>query len=55
MDWNKLKRRMRGDLVVDVRGFFDADEIKANELMYKGIGMVFRGCGKDRYCRRSYA
>ena len=40
-DWKELRGRMRGDLIVDVRGFFDAEEVKANGLRYKGIGRVF--------------
>ncbi|MFZ2071142.1 MAG: nucleotide sugar dehydrogenase [Halobacteriota archaeon] len=42
MDWKELKKRLRGDLVVDVRGFFDAREVEANGLRYKGIGRIFR-------------
>jgi UDP-N-acetyl-D-mannosaminuronate dehydrogenase len=51
VDWKELKKRMRGDLIVDVRGFFDADEVEANGLRYKGVGRVLRGLDKDRYCR----
>ena len=40
MDWKEIWKRMRGDLVVDVRGFFDADEVEAKGL-YKGIGRIF--------------
>ncbi len=43
MDWKELKKRMRGDLIVDVRGFFDADDVEANGLKYKGVGRVFSG------------
>ena len=43
MDWKEIRKRMRGDLIVDVRGFFDAAEIEANGLRYKGIGRVFQG------------
>ncbi len=41
MDWKEIGKRMRGDLIVDVRGFFDAEEVEANGLRYKGIGRVF--------------
>jgi nucleotide sugar dehydrogenase len=42
MDWKEIGKRMRGDLIVDVRGFFDAEEVEANGLRYKGIGRIFR-------------
>jgi UDP-N-acetyl-D-mannosaminuronic acid dehydrogenase len=42
MDWEEIRKRMRGDLIVDVRGFFDAEEVEANGLKYKGIGRIFR-------------
>ena len=41
MDWKEMRKRMRGDLVVDVRGFFDAEEVEANGLRYKGVGRIF--------------
>ena len=41
MDWKEIGKRMRGDLIVDVRGFFDAEEVEANGLRYKGIGRIF--------------
>jgi len=42
MDWKEIGKRMRGDLIVDVRGFFDAEAVEANGLRYKGIGRVFK-------------
>jgi len=42
MDWKEIGKRMKGDLVVDVRGFFDAEAVEANGLRYKGIGRVFK-------------
>jgi len=41
MDWEEIGKRMRGDLIVDVRGFFDVEEVEANGLRYKGVGRVF--------------
>ena len=41
IDWEEIEKRMRGDLVVDVRGFFDADEVEAKGLRYKGVGRIF--------------
>jgi len=38
----EIGRRMKGDLVVDVRGFFDAEAVEAKGLRYKGIGRVFK-------------
>ena len=42
MDWEEIRKRMGGDLVVDVRGFFDAEEVEAKGLRYKGIGRIFQ-------------
>ena len=42
MDWKEIGKRMRGDLIVDVRGFFDAEAVEAKGLRYKGIGRVFK-------------
>ena len=38
----EIRKRMKGDLVVDVRGFFDAEAVEAKGLRYKGIGRVFK-------------
>ncbi len=38
IDWRRVRAYMKGDLIVDVRGFFDRDTIKQNGLRYKGIG-----------------
>jgi len=38
LDLKKVKELMRGDLIVDGRGFFDPKEVKKVGLTYKGIG-----------------
>jgi UDPglucose 6-dehydrogenase len=38
LDWNEVKRRMAGNLVVDGRNFADREAVKAAGFTYEGIG-----------------
>jgi len=38
LKFKKIKKLMKGDLIVDGRGFFNPNEIKKAGLLYKGIG-----------------
>jgi nucleotide sugar dehydrogenase len=38
IDFKKVKSLMKGDLVVDGRGFFDPREVKSAGLTYRGVG-----------------
>ena len=40
LNLNKIKKIMRGDLIVDVRGMFNPKEVLASGLRYKGIGRI---------------
>lgn len=41
INWSKVKNRMKGNLVVDVRGYFDSEMIKEKGLRYNGIGRIY--------------
>jgi UDP-N-acetyl-D-mannosaminuronate dehydrogenase len=38
IDFRKVKKLMRGNLVVDGRGLFDPKEVEGSGLKYKGVG-----------------
>jgi UDPglucose 6-dehydrogenase len=38
LDWDTVRDRMAGRLIVDGRNFFDADEVRAAGFIYEGIG-----------------
>ena len=38
LDWNEIKSRMAGNLLVDGRNFTDRDEVTAAGFIYEGIG-----------------
>ena len=38
LDWKMVAARMRGDLVLDGRNFFDPEAIRAAGLIYEGVG-----------------
>lgn len=40
IDFERVKKIMIGDLVIDVRGMFDPDKVKACGLRYKGSGRI---------------
>ncbi len=41
IDFNRVKQVMKGDLIIDIRGMFDPQEILASGLRYKGLGRIF--------------
>jgi UDPglucose 6-dehydrogenase len=38
LDWESVRERMAGRLIVDGRNFFDADAVRAAGFIYEGIG-----------------
>lgn len=40
LNLNKIKKVMRGDLIIDIRGIFHLKEVLASGLRYKGIGRI---------------
>ncbi len=43
LNLNKIKKAMRGDLIIDIRGMFHLKEVLASGLRYKGIGRISNG------------
>ncbi len=41
IDFDRVKKVMRGDLIIDVRGLFAPEEVEGRGLRYKGIGRIF--------------
>lgn len=41
IDFGKVKRAMRGNLIIDIRGMFRPEEVSRSGLRYKGIGRIF--------------
>ncbi len=42
IDFDRVKKIMRGDLIIDIRGLFTPEKVTASGLRYKGLGRISR-------------